>query len=154
MSKGSHEVTESVSTRLCEWRGLNGRLVACTLELIPDLRMQILCLLGDILHDLALRCIFRQYDHFLHVVGNLLFRSFVGAVVADILIAFRRILRIVDIVQKCISRICIGCLGRYKSGHDAEAQSLLGIYHFQDPVSLAVPQIPGKYTGTLLPPRR
>ena len=58
MSKGSHEVTESVSTRLCEWRGLNGRLVAvtlvavtlvavtlvaatlvaCTLELIPDLR--------------------------------------------------------------------------------------------------------------------
>ena len=125
MSKGSHEVTESVSTRLCEWRGLNGRLVAatlvaatlvaCTLELIPDLRMQILCLLGDILHDLALRCIFRQYDHFLHVVGNILFRSFVGAVVADILIAFRRILRIVDIVQKCISRICIGCLGRYKS---------------------------------------
>lgn len=109
MSKGSHEVTESVSTRLCEWRGLNGRLVAatlvaatlvaCTLELIPDLRMQILCLLGDILHDLALRCIFRQYDHFLHVVGNILFRSFVGAVVADILIAFRRILRIVDIVQ-------------------------------------------------------
>lgn len=104
MSKGSHEVTESVSTRLCEWRGLNGRLVAATLitrtlELIPDLRMQILCLLGDILHDLALRCIFRQYDHFLHVVGNILFRSFVGAVVADILIAFRRILRIVDIVQ-------------------------------------------------------
>lgn len=109
MSKGSHEVTESVSTRLCEWRGLNGRLVAatlvaatlvaCTLELIPDLRMQILCLLGDILHDLALSCIFRQYDHFLHVVGNILFRSFVGAVVADILIAFRRILRIVDIVQ-------------------------------------------------------
>ena len=93
--------------------------------------MQILCLLGDILHDLALRCIFRQYDHFLHVVGNILFRSFVGAVVADILIAFRRILRIVDIVQKCISRICIGCLGRYKSGHNAEAQSLLGIYHFQ-----------------------
>ena len=151
MSKGSHEVTESVSTRLCEWRGLNGRLVAATLitrtlELIPDLRMQILCLLGDILHDLALRCIFRQYDHFLHVVGNILFRSFVGAVVADILIAFRRILRIVDIVQKCISRICIGCLGRYKSGHDAEAQS--------DPVSPAVPQIPGKYTGTLLPPHR
>ena len=31
MSKGSHEVTESVSTRLCEWRGLNGRLVAATL---------------------------------------------------------------------------------------------------------------------------
>ena len=23
MSKGSHEVTESVITRLCEWRGLN-----------------------------------------------------------------------------------------------------------------------------------
>ena len=23
MSKGSHEVTESVSARLCEWRGLN-----------------------------------------------------------------------------------------------------------------------------------
>lgn len=23
MSKGSHEVTKSVKTRLCEWRGLN-----------------------------------------------------------------------------------------------------------------------------------
>ena len=24
MSKGSHEVTESMEMRLCEWRGLNG----------------------------------------------------------------------------------------------------------------------------------
>ena len=113
MSKGSHEVTESVSTRLCEWRGLNGRLVAatlvavtlvaatlvaCTLELIPDLRMQILCLLGDILHDLALRSIFRQYDQFLHLVRNVLFRGFICAVIADIFKAFRRIFRLVDII--------------------------------------------------------
>lgn len=73
-------------------------LVTCILELIPDLRMQILCLLGDILHDLALRSIFRQYDQFLHIVRNVLFRGFICAVIADIFKAFCRIFRLVDII--------------------------------------------------------